>query len=129
MSAAIFVWRFKGQTGTALFRTELDFLLLAFVFLFQSHHPEKQTESCFFRKHGEGWGMDFMSFSTVFQSYQDNGLMIMKSCEQWNPVYDRKDLCLRWGWNPRLLDQKASPEPTELPRLQGRGREWGSMKV
>ena len=41
----------------------------------------------------DGW-MDcgFTSFSTVFQSYQDNGGMIMKGCMQWNPVYDRKDL-------------------------------------
>ena len=30
---------------------------------------------------------DFMSFSTVFQSYQDDGQMIMKGCVQWNPVY------------------------------------------
>ena len=40
----------------------------------------------------DGW-MDewiicnFMSFSTVFQSYQDDGQMRMKGCEQWNPVY------------------------------------------
>ena len=25
---------------------------------------------------------------TVFQSYQDDGRMIMKGCVQWNPVYD-----------------------------------------
>ena len=30
---------------------------------------------------------DFMSFSKVFQSYQDDGRMIMKGCVQWNPVY------------------------------------------
>ena len=28
---------------------------------------------------------DFKAFSTVFQSYQDNGQMIMKDCVQWNP--------------------------------------------
>ena len=27
---------------------------------------------------------DFTSFSTVFQSYQDDGRMIMKGCVQWN---------------------------------------------
>ena len=27
-----------------------------------------------------------MSFSTVFQSYQDDGRMIMKGCVQWNLV-------------------------------------------
>ena len=30
---------------------------------------------------------DFTSFSTVLQSYQDDGQLIMKGCEQWNPVY------------------------------------------
>ena len=31
----------------------------------------------------DGWMIcDFMSFSTVFQSYQDNGRMIMKGCVQ-----------------------------------------------
>ena len=35
-----------------------------------------------------GWMIcDFMSFSTVFQSYQDDGRMIMKGCVQWDPVY------------------------------------------
>ena len=35
----------------------------------------------------DGWmTCDFMSFSTVFQSYQDDGRMIMKGCVQWNPV-------------------------------------------
>ena len=28
---------------------------------------------------------DFTSFSTVFQSYQVDGRMIMKCCLQWNP--------------------------------------------
>ena len=36
----------------------------------------------------DGWMIcDFTSFSTVFQSYQDDGRMIMKGCVQWNPVY------------------------------------------
>ena len=29
---------------------------------------------------------DFTSFSTVFQSYQDDGRLIMKGCVQWNSV-------------------------------------------
>ena len=33
---------------------------------------------------------DFTSFSTVFQSYQDDGQMIMKGCVQWSPVYRLK---------------------------------------
>ena len=37
----------------------------------------------------DGWmTCSFMSFSTVFQSYQDDGQMIMKGCVQRNPVYD-----------------------------------------
>ena len=37
----------------------------------------------------DGWmTCDFTSFSTVFQSYQANGRVIMKGCVQWCPVYD-----------------------------------------
>ena len=38
---------------------------------------------------GGGWGWmicNFTSFSTVFQSYQDDGQMVIKGCVQWNPV-------------------------------------------
>ena len=36
----------------------------------------------------DGWmTCDFTSFSTVFQSYQDDVRMIMKGCVQWNSVY------------------------------------------
>ena len=36
----------------------------------------------------DGWmACDFTSFSTVFQSYQDDDWMIMKGCVQWNSVY------------------------------------------
>ena len=36
----------------------------------------------------DGWMIcNFMSFSTVFESYQEDGQMIMKGCAQWNPVY------------------------------------------
>ena len=43
-----------------------------------------------------GWmTCDFTSFSTVFQSYQDDRQMIMKGCVQWNPkrkrVLDEED--------------------------------------
>ena len=30
---------------------------------------------------------DVTSFSTVFQSYQDDERLIMKGCVIWNPVY------------------------------------------
>ena len=36
----------------------------------------------------DGWmTCDFTSFSTVFQSYQGDGRLIMKGCVQWNSVY------------------------------------------
>ena len=36
----------------------------------------------------DGWmTCNFMSFLTVFQSYQDDVRMIMKGCVQWNSVY------------------------------------------
>ena len=39
----------------------------------------------------DGWmTCDFTSFSTVFQSYQDDGRMIMKGCVQWKPVTTEK---------------------------------------
>ena len=40
----------------------------------------------------DGWiTCDFTSFSTVFQSYQDDVWMIMKGCVQWNSVYGWED--------------------------------------
>ena len=37
----------------------------------------------------DGWmTCDFTSFLTVFQSYQDDGRVIMKGCMQRNPVCD-----------------------------------------
>ena len=36
----------------------------------------------------DGWiTCDLKSFSTVFQSYKDNGRLIMKGSVQWNSVY------------------------------------------
>ena len=36
----------------------------------------------------DGWmTCDFASFSTVLQSYQDDGRLIMKGCVQWSFVY------------------------------------------
>ena len=36
----------------------------------------------------DGWmACDFMSFSTVFQSYQDGGRLIMNGCVQWSSFY------------------------------------------
>ena len=47
--------------------------------------PSKDFIKCDFKM--DGWmTCDFVSFQTVFQSYQDDGPMIMKGCVQWNPV-------------------------------------------
>ena len=55
----------------------------------------------------DGWmTWDFSSFSTVFQSYQDDGRMIMKGSVQWNPFTIEKILAR--GSNSRPLDQEAS---------------------
>ena len=66
----------------------------------------------------DGWmTCCFTSFSTVFQPHQNNVWEILKSCVQWNLVYDRKDPHLKWGSNLGQLDQQPSAYPTELPGL------------
>ena len=47
----------------------------------------------------DGWkeDLEFYILLIVFQSYQDDGWVIMNGCVQWMPVYDRKDPCLRWA--------------------------------
>ena len=53
----------------------------------------------------DGWmTCDFTSFSTVFQSHQEDFWMIMKGCVQWNLVYGWKDFLLKRGLNLGLLD-------------------------
>ena len=43
----------------------------------------------------DGWVIsNFTSFSKVFQSYPDNGRLIMKGCGQWNLGYSWKDFLL-----------------------------------
>ena len=49
---------------------------------------------------------DFTFFSILFQSYQDDGQVIMKGCVQWDPftignIYS----IVRRGSNPDPLDQ------------------------
>ena len=44
----------------------------------------------------DGWRTcDFTSFSTVFQSYQDDERLTLKGCVQWNSVYGVEDFALR----------------------------------
>ena len=46
----------------------------------------------------DGWiTFDFTSFITVFQSYQDDGQVIIKDCLQWNPVYGVEDFASSWA--------------------------------
>ena len=47
----------------------------------------------------DGWLVIFMSFLTVFKSYQDSGWVIMKGCVQWKPFYNWKDSHFLWGLN------------------------------
>ena len=39
-------------------------------------------------------GLQFYGLLIVFQTYQDDGRVIMKGCVQWNPVYGWKNLIL-----------------------------------
>ena len=50
---------------------------------------------------------DFMSFSTIFQSYQDDGQRIMEGCVQMDPQFTVEKFRLERGSNPGLLDQWA----------------------
>ena len=49
----------------------------------------------------------------IFQSYQDDGRVIIKGCVQWNPVNEWRDFSLQWGLNlglpvPNLLNYQGS---------------------
>ena len=55
----------------------------------------------------DGWTCNFTFFSTAFQVYQDDGLMIMKEYVQWNPVVYEWNNPTQ-GSNPGPLDQSAS---------------------
>ena len=49
--------------------------------------------------------LKFQSFSTVFQSYPDNGRVILESGLQWNSGYDRKT-----STSSRILRLQTRPE-------------------
>ena len=51
---------------------------------------------------------DFLSFLTVFQLYQNDGCVIVKSCLQWDPVGNYKDPCFQRVSNSGQLHQQAS---------------------
>ena len=53
----------------------------------------------------DGWivVLQFTSFSTVFRSYQVDGMVIMKDCVQWNLIYSCKNFRHQLGSNPGPL--------------------------
>ena len=48
---------------------------------------------------------DFISFSTVFQSYQDVEILIMKDCVQIGASFTAEKISPRGGMELGLLDQ------------------------
>ena len=75
----------------------------------------------------DGWmTRDFISFSTVFQSYQDDGWMIMKGCVQWSLVYGWEDFASSRArtWNARSVGQHVlglTQWATWAPSFKGLG--------
>ena len=55
--------------------------------------------------------MFYMSLSTLLQSYQDDGKMIMQSCVQWNPFMVEKI-----GASSKLLICLFEPHTFKLPK-------------
>ena len=52
----------------------------------------------------DGWlTCNFTSFSIVFQSYQDDGWVLMKGSAQWNLLYSQKDFCFKRGSKLALI--------------------------
>ena len=69
---------------------------------------------------------DFTPYSTVFQSYQDNGRLIMKGCVNGTPLRLRR-IRLEQSSNLRPVGQRL---PTELPGLlESGGGGKGSGRV
>ena len=72
-------------------------------------HQQNSLSLCLPSGLDEMWkSSDFTFFSKahIFQLYQDNGMVIMKGCMQWNPVNNRKDFC-HWESNLGMLDQQT----------------------
>ena len=60
----------------------------------------------------DGWMIyDFTSFSTVFQSYQGDGTLIMKCCVQWNYFDSSGD----WTRSARSVGQRLTHWATVAP--------------
>ena len=56
---------------------------------------------------------DFMSFSTVLQSYQNDERLVNERLCAMEPHLMLRRFCLKWGSNLGPLYQQASPKPTE----------------
>ena len=79
----------KTNAGRGCLQTKLGALCdqrpcFAYLFLNMAIMRQSGTD-----KKDNGWmTCDLTSFSTVFQSYQDDKRTIMKGCVHWNSVYD-----------------------------------------
>ena len=51
----------------------------------------------------DGWMDDLLS--TVFQSYQEDGWVIIEGCVQWNPIYNLHSQAGLESGTTRLVDQ------------------------
>ena len=58
---------------------------------------------------------DFTTFSIVFQSYLDDGRVILKGCVQWNPIYGWRDFQV--GLKPWTAKSAGQGLSTELQGL------------
>ena len=75
-----------------------------------------------------GWmACDFTSFSTIFQSYQDDVRVIMKGCVQENLVYT--PVICNHGPQPRWTAEDSRKYMGFLPMRCLRGAGWVSAMV
>ena len=65
----------------------------------------------------DGFFFIFTSFSTVVQSYQDEGRVIIKGCVEWLVVHGWKYFRFHQESHPGPLYQQTSANPTELPGM------------
>ena len=66
----------------------------------------------------------FYSFSTVIQSYQDNGMVIIKDSVWWNPVDGGKDFSHRWNSNLEPPGPPAEHEFFPAHKCQNTNNYW-----
>ena len=62
---------------------------------------------------------DFTSFSAVFQSYKDDGRLIMKDCVQWNSVCGGEDFASSGDRtrSARSVGQRLTHRATVAPKV------------